>query len=87
MGFPVHFSARLPNVSTTLAGLPMLFFGDLAQSSLIVERRQTIVAISRQRALENDQIQVRGTRRSDIINHSTGSATAAGPVAVLLGGA
>jgi HK97 family phage major capsid protein len=32
MGFPVIFSARLPNVSTTLAGLPMLYFGNLAMS-------------------------------------------------------
>src|ERR1700680_1188822 len=86
LGFPLRFSAKLPNIGTTLSGLPMLFFGNLAMSSVIVERRATIVALSRQRALENDQVLVRGTRRSDIVNHSTGSAVAAGPVAVLLGG-
>jgi HK97 family phage major capsid protein len=85
LGFPVRFSSKLPLISSTLAGLPMLFFGDLSMSSLIVERRQTIVAISRQRALDADQILIRGTRRSDIVNHSTGSAAAVGPVAVLLG--
>jgi hypothetical protein len=87
LGFPLRFSAKLPDIATTLAGKPMLYFGDLSMSSLIVERRQTIVAISRQRALENDQILVRGTRRSDIINHSVGDAATRGPVAALLGGA
>jgi HK97 family phage major capsid protein len=86
LGFPLRFSAKLPNIGTTLAGLPMLYFGNLGMSSMVVERRATIVALSRQRALENDQVLVRGTRRSDIINHSTGSSAAAGPVAVLLGG-
>jgi HK97 family phage major capsid protein len=87
LGFPVVFSAKLPDVQTTLAGKPMLYFGNLAMSSLIVERRATIVAISRQRALENDQFLIRGTRRGDIVNHSVGDAATRGPAAVMLGGA
>jgi HK97 family phage major capsid protein len=86
LGFPIHFSAKLPNVSTTLTGLPMVFFGDLRMSSLLAQRHEMVVAISRQRALENDQILVRCTKRLDIVNHSCGTATAAGPVACLLGG-
>jgi HK97 family phage major capsid protein len=87
LGFPIRFSAKLPDIGTTLAGKPMLYFGDLSMSSLIVERRATIVSLSKQRALENDQILVRATRRSDLINHTVGDAATRGPVAVLLGGA
>jgi HK97 family phage major capsid protein len=87
LGLPVVFSAKLPDVQSTLAGKPMIYFGDLSMSSLIVERRATIVSISRQRALENDQFLIRGTRRGDIVNHDVGDAATRGPVAVLLGGA
>jgi HK97 family phage major capsid protein len=85
LGFPVRFSAKLPDISTTLAGKPMLYFGNLAMSSMIVERRQMIVAISRQHNLDTDQYLVRGTERMDIINHSTGDAVNRGPVAMLVG--
>jgi HK97 family phage major capsid protein len=85
LGFPVRFSAKLPNIATTLSGLPMMYFGDLRMSSLIVERRQTIIAISLQRAIETDQYLLRGTRRSDLINHDCGTAAAVGPISVLLG--
>ena len=85
LGFPIRFSAKLPDVATTLGGKPMLYFGNLAMSSLIVERRQMVVAISQQHALDTDQYLVRGTERMDIINHAVGDSVNRGPVAMLVG--
>jgi HK97 family phage major capsid protein len=86
LGFPVIFSSKFPNVSTSLAGKPMLFFGNLGMSSVLVERQQqTIIAISRARALDTDQILVRGVQRCDIINHTVGDANTCGPIAMLVG--
>ena len=53
--------------------------------SLIVERRQMVVAISQQHALDTDQYLVRGTERMDIVNHSVGDSVNRGPVAMLMG--
>jgi len=84
LGFPVRFSLKLPNISTSLATKPMLFFGNLAMSSVLVERQQqTIVAMSEQRALDADQILIRGTQRLDIVNHMGG--VDPGAVAMLVG--
>lgn len=86
LGFPVKFSGKLPDVSTSLTGKPMLFFGNLAMSSVLVERQQqTVIAISRERALDADQVLVRGVQRCDIINHTVGDANTRGPVAMLVG--
>jgi HK97 family phage major capsid protein len=85
LGFPVSFSGKLPNVSTALSGKPMLFFGNLAMSSVIVERQaQTVVAMSRDRYLDQDSVLVRGVQRLDVINHM-GGAGDPGPVAMLVG--
>jgi HK97 family phage major capsid protein len=85
LGWPVYISSKLPNVSTTLANLPMMYFGNLAQSSVIVERRQTVIGMSRQHLLDSDQVLIRATQRLDIVCHDCGSATVKGPMAVLLG--
>ncbi len=67
----------------------MLFFGDLRLSSVVAEREQqgTILATSRERHMDQDQIAIRATRREHIIHHDLGDASTTGPVAVLLGGA
>ncbi len=86
LGFPVNFSGKLPDVPSGLAGKPMLFFGNLAMSSVIVERQQqTVIAISRDRALDADQVLIRGVRREDIVNHDVGDANTRGPIAMLVG--
>jgi HK97 family phage major capsid protein len=86
LGFPVRFSGKLPDVSTSLTGKAMLFFGNLGMSSVLVERQQqTIVAISHSRALDTDQILVRGVQRCDIINHTVGDTSTRGAVAMLVG--
>ena len=86
LGFPVRFSSKLPNISTSLAGKAMLFFGNLRMSSLIVERtQQTIIAFSRDRSMDTDAILIRGTQRMDIINHTVGGTATLGAVAMLVG--
>jgi HK97 family phage major capsid protein len=82
----VRFSGKLPDVSTDLSTNAMLFFGNLAMSSVIVERQQqTIIAISRERATDQDQVLVRGVQRCDIINHTVDDTNTRGPVAMLVG--
>jgi HK97 family phage major capsid protein len=87
LGFPVVFSSKLQNVTTSLTGKPMIFFGNLEMSSLIVEQQSgTIIATSYERSLDTDQVLVRATRREDIINHSVGDSASYGPIAMLVGG-
>jgi HK97 family phage major capsid protein len=95
LGFPVIFSGKLPNTSSSLAGKAMMFFGDISKTSTLVERQaQTVLAISHDRALDADQVLIRGVERIDIINHlgtpaanlasgTTGADLA--PVAMLVG--
>jgi HK97 family phage major capsid protein len=86
LGFPVLFSGKLPDVSTSLTGKMMLAFGNLRQSSVLVERQQqTVIAISRDRALDADQVLIRGVQRCDLINHTVGDASTRGPIAMLTG--
>jgi HK97 family phage major capsid protein len=85
LGWPIRTSGKLPDVATSLATLPMLFFGDLSMSSMIVESRKMVDAISLQRALDTDQFLIRGTQRIDILNHDVGTASVKGPIAMLVG--
>jgi HK97 family phage major capsid protein len=85
LGFPVRFSSKLPDVATTLATRPMLYFGNLAKAAMIVERRQMVLAMSKQRLIDTDQILVRATQRMDILVHDVGDASTRGPIAMLVG--
>jgi HK97 family phage major capsid protein len=85
LGWPVRISSKLPDVATTLATKPMLFFGNLAMSSVLVQRRPMVLAMSKQRAIEADEVLLRGTERIDLINHDTGDATTRAPIAMLVG--
>src|SRR5579883_2862964 len=85
LGFPVIFSGKLPDGSSSMTGVPMIYFGSLTMSSVIVERRQTVIATSFDRALENAQVLVRGVERVDVINHTVGDASTRGPIAALVG--
>jgi HK97 family phage major capsid protein len=86
LGYPVRFSGKLPDGSSGLVGKAMLFFGNLKMSSVLVERhQQTIIAVSHDRALDTDQILIRGVQRLDLINHSVGDSATRGPVAMLVG--
>jgi HK97 family phage major capsid protein len=85
LGWPIRFSSKLPDVGTTLGAKAMLYFGNLAMSSTLVQRGQMVMAMSRQRLLEDDQVLLRGTERIDLITHTTGDATTRGPIAMLVG--
>jgi HK97 family phage major capsid protein len=86
LGFPVRFSSKLPDGSSSMTGKMMMAFGDLSMSSVLVERQaRTILAISHDRALDADQVLIRAVQRCDIINHSVGDTTTRGPVAMLVG--
>ena len=85
LGWPIRISGKLPDVSTTLSGQPMLDFGDLSMSSMLVESRRMVVALSTQHALDADEYLIRGTQRIDILNHDCSSATTKGPMAMLVG--
>jgi HK97 family phage major capsid protein len=85
LGWPIRISGKLPDVSTSLSGQPMLFFGDLSMSSMLVESRRMVVALSTQHAMDQDQYLIRGTQRIDILNHDVGGIAAKGPVAMLVG--
>lgn len=86
LGFPIVFSNALPNVTSTLLGKAMIYFGDLRLSSVIAENRtRTVIAMSADRYMDQDQVVVRGTRREDIVNHDVGDAATYGPIAALIG--
>ena len=81
LGFPVLFSSAAPSVAGD--GKPLLFFGNAAQSSMLVQRRATIIAASWQAAkgstFENDELLLRATMRIGVTVHDTA------PIAMLLG--
>jgi len=91
LGFPVVFSGKLPNSTSSLSGKAMIFFGNLAMASTIVEKSDaTIIATSFDRALDSADVLIRGVRREDIICHMGVSdiTTATGsyaPIAMLTG--
>jgi HK97 family phage major capsid protein len=78
MGWPVFLSAALPTAAS--AGEVMFWFGSLRRSSTLFEGSPLVVAFSRDRSMETDQILVRGTSRISIINHD-----APGELAMFIG--
>lgn len=85
LGYPVETDQTLPQVLTTLTGTAMAFFGDLSLAVKMGERRGITIGLSDQRYWEFDQIGIRATERVDIVPHSLGSTTAAGPLIALVG--
>lgn len=67
MGWPVYLSAALP--STAAVDEVMFMFGDLSRAASLYERSPLVVAFSRDRSMDVDQILVRGRQRISIINH------------------
>lgn len=85
MGYPVETDQTLPKVLTSLTGVAMAFFGDLSLGVKMGERRGITIALSDQRYWEYDQIGIRATERVDIVPHSLGNASDAGPLIALVG--
>lgn len=85
MGYPVEIDQTLPKVLTDLSDVAMAFFGDLSLAVKMGERRGMTISLSDQRYWEYDQIGIRATERVDIVAHSLGSTTEAGPLIALVG--
>lgn len=85
MGFPVVIDQTLPKVLTDLSDVAMAFFGDLSLAVKMGERRGITISLSDQRYWEYDQVGIRATERVDILPHSLGSTTDAGPIIALVG--
>lgn len=88
LGYPVELSEVLPIAEDNSQVCAL--FGDLKKSSDFGDRRQTTVEFSKAGTVDGvdvwttDEIAVRGTERIDIVNHSLGTSSAAGPVVGLI---
>ena len=88
LGDPVEITQAMPTVdaSDQVAAL----YGNLPSAARLGDRRQTTIALSEHSRFANDEIEIRGTQRLDIVAHDVGNAhaTAAsrvpGPIVGLL---
>lgn len=85
LGDEIVVSQKMPTVTTTLANLSMLLYGDFSMSSTMGDRRGFNVQVLRERYAEFGQIGVLGFERFDIVNHDLGDTSSAGPVIALVG--
>ncbi len=85
MGYPIVVSQVLPTSTSAINDVAMLYFGDLAMSSTMGDRRDMMVFPSEHRYMDTDQIGIRFTSRFDIVNHDYGDTTVAGPIVALVG--
>ncbi len=75
----------LPQTSATQTGSVMIAFGDLSQAAVLGDRRELRLKFLTERFADTDQIGIIGTERVDIVAHSLGDNTTAGPVVGLVG--
>lgn len=85
LGYPIVISQVMPKVTTSLADVVMLLFGDLSAAATLGDRREITVAQSMDRYFELDQIAIKATERIDINAHDLGTASEAGPIVALIG--
>lgn len=82
MGYPVEIDQTLPKTSTN--NTVDAFFGDLSLAVKMGERRGITISLSDQRYWEFDQIGIKATERVNIVAHSLGNNTDAGPIIALV---
>lgn len=88
LGFPVVISQTLPQVSAVSQVCAL--FGALDMAAMFGERRSFTLAVSEHSSFENDEIEIRGTQRFDIVVHDVGNASGtatarvAGPIVGLI---
>ncbi|RYG86610.1 MAG: phage major capsid protein, partial [Alphaproteobacteria bacterium] len=74
MGIPVEITQTLP-----LDGAPStlpLYLGDMRETVLFGDRRQSTISMSEHSSFENDEIEWKGTERFDINCYNVGNADA-----------
>jgi HK97 family phage major capsid protein len=85
MGYPVVISQVLQSgsPSTDISGQTFAYFGDMALSTTLGDKRGVTVATDNSLYFTSDAIALRATERFDINCHERGTATAAGPMLAL----
>lgn len=84
LGLPVSLTPKLPTSLNSLTGTAMMFVGNMRLSSAIATRRGVTIKRSEDRYMDQDQVAILGTERIDIITHSMGDNTNAGPMVSLV---
>jgi HK97 family phage major capsid protein len=84
-GFPVVPTNRLPASATSQSGAVMIAFGDLRNAAMLGARRGLTIRASEHPYFANDQLAIIGTQRFDVVVHSLGDNTTAGPLVGLVG--
>lgn len=74
LGYPVNFTQVMPRTDAN-SQIPVVL-GDLSMSTVMGDRRMRSLFTDPYSLSANDQIQVRGTERVDIIIHDVGNASA-----------
>jgi HK97 family phage major capsid protein len=83
LGYPVVLSPVLNSTLTAQVSTVVAVFGNLQMSSLFGDRSGVSIDVSTERYFEFDQLAIRGKQRFDIVNHSLGTTSVAGPVIAL----
>lgn len=83
LGFKVNLVHVMDTTLGADSGKIKVLFGNLGLSSIYARRRDFSVRMYDQVYATTDQLLLQGTMRFDIVHHSLGDATAAGPVIAL----
>lgn len=83
LGFKVNLVHVMDSTLGTDSGKVKVLFGNLGLSSIYARRRDFSVRMYDQVYATTDQLLLQGTMRFDIVHHSLGDASAAGPVIAL----
>jgi HK97 family phage major capsid protein len=85
LGYPIVISQKMPTSTGDLSDVAMILFGDLRAACIMGDRRGFRFLTSNERYMEYDQIGLLGVERFDIVVHSLGDGTTAGPIVALVG--
>lgn len=85
LGYPIVIDQTLPTATSDISDTAMFFFGDLSLACVMGTRRGITVKTSEHFKFTNDQIAITATERVDIVAHSLGDTTDAGPIIAAIG--
>jgi HK97 family phage major capsid protein len=83
-GIPIITTPKMPSTGD-LSSKAMILLGDMRSACALGSRRTLAFMTSTQRYLELDQVAFRCTSRLDLVPHSLGDNTSAGPLVALTG--
>jgi HK97 family phage major capsid protein len=85
LGYPIVISQKMPTSTGDLENVAMVLFGDLRMAATMGDRSGFRFLTSNERYMEYDQIGLLGIERYDIVVHSLGDGTTAGPIVAGVG--